>query len=106
MFSKDADCPFWRGRCKEHKCRLYIQVTGKHPQTGADLSDWGCSLAFLPMLVIKGAQETHQAAAAIESFRNEMVNAQDTARQTEVALAKALNQVAVAGRNTKLINGK
>jgi hypothetical protein len=58
-----------------HKCPLWIQLRGKHPQTNEEIDRWGCSFAFLPMLMIEGAQQTRQAGAAIESFRNEMVNA-------------------------------
>jgi hypothetical protein len=37
---------------------------------------WGCAVGWLPMLLIEGAQQTRQAGAAIESFRNEMVQGQ------------------------------
>ncbi len=58
-----------------HKCPLWVQLRGKNPQSNEDVDRWGCSLAFLPMLIIEGAQQTRQAGAAIESFRNEMVDA-------------------------------
>jgi hypothetical protein len=58
-----------------HKCPLWVQLRGTNPQTNEEIDRWGCSLAFMPMLMIEGAQQTRQAGAAIESFRNEMVNA-------------------------------
>lgn len=73
--SKKADCPFWRGPCKEHQCRLYIQVIGHNPNTGEQINQFGCSFEFLPMLLIENAQQSRQTGAAVESFRNEMVNA-------------------------------
>jgi hypothetical protein len=56
------------------RCHWYIQVRGKSPQTGESVDEWGCSLAWLPVLLIEGSQQTRQAGAAIESFRNEVVS--------------------------------
>jgi len=53
-----------------------MQVIGKNPQTGQDLSEWNCAISFLPMLLIEGAQQQRHTGAAIESFRNEMVQIQ------------------------------
>ena len=61
--------------CLEHSCTQYIQIIGMDPQTGNDINKWGCAAAFLPMLIIEGAQMGRQTGAAIESFRNEMVKA-------------------------------
>tara|TARA_Y100000310_G_C19954985_1_gene478571 strand:+ start:224 stop:436 length:213 start_codon:yes stop_codon:yes gene_type:complete len=48
---------------------------GKNPQTGQDVNEWNCAVTWLPMLLIEGSQQTRQTGAAIESFRNEMVEA-------------------------------
>lgn len=71
--SKKNDCPFWRGPCKEHECRLYIQLQGSNPNTGEAINKWGCSFEFLPMLLVENSQQQRQTGAAVESFRNEMV---------------------------------
>ncbi len=68
-------CPLIQKKCKEHKCKFYIQVMGKNPQTGQDVNEWNCAVTWLPMLLIEGSQQTRQTGAAIESFRNEMVEA-------------------------------
>ena len=70
-------CPLIQKKCKEHKCKFYIQVLGKNPQTGQDVSEWNCAITWLPMLLIEGSQQTRQTGAAIESFRNEVVKGQD-----------------------------
>ena len=69
-------CPLIQKKCKEHKCKFYIQVLGKNPQTGQDVSEWNCAITWLPMLIIEGSQQTRQTGAAIESFRNEVVKTQ------------------------------
>jgi hypothetical protein len=52
-----------------------MQVMGKHPQTGEQLNQWGCAIPFLVMTSIETAKQARSGAAATESFRNEMVNA-------------------------------
>lgn len=59
--------------CMEHRCAFYTQVQGHHPQTGEMLNEWGCSISWLPVLMIENSQQQRQTGAAVESFRNEMV---------------------------------
>lgn len=68
-------CPFNQRDTSEvcHKCPMWTQVRGTNPQTGAEVDDWRCALAWLPMLLIENAQQSRQTGAAVESFRNEMV---------------------------------
>ena len=53
-----------------------MQVIGKNPQTGQEVNQWDCAITWLPTLLIEGSQQTRQAGAAIESFRNEVVKTQ------------------------------
>lgn len=68
-------CPFWKKDMSEvcHVCPMWQLVRGKHPQTGADVDEWNCSLAWLPTLLIDASRQTYRSGSAIESFRNEMV---------------------------------
>ena len=61
--------------CTPFDCGWFIQIRGKHPQTGEELDEYGCAMAMMPMLMIENSRQTSQAGAAIESFRNEMVKA-------------------------------
>ena len=83
-------CPLTGDDCMEHKCDWYINVLGTHPQSGETINRWGCSMSFLPMLMIENSQQQRSTGAAIESFRNEMVKGnQDLLDHVE--LAKRLN---------------
>jgi hypothetical protein len=62
--------------CKKLDCAWFIQMTGTNPQTGEQVDEWGCSVALLPMLMIENARESSQTGAAVESFRNVMVEQQ------------------------------
>ena len=62
-------------KCKQFDCAWFIQIKGTHPQTGAEVDEYGCAMAMMPLLMIENSRQTNQAGAAIESFRNEMVKA-------------------------------
>jgi len=78
--------------CRQLECAWFIKVLGKNPNTGKDVEDWGCSVAWLPILSIENSQQQRQTGAAVESFRNEMVksNEVNTAIMIETANLKFL----------------
>lgn len=68
-------CPFLKKDCVGHQCKMYVHLTGTNPQTGLPVDEFDCSFSWLPVLLIEGAKETRQAAAAVESMRNRIVEA-------------------------------
>ena len=72
-------CPLLDKECIQFKCVFWTLLRGKHPQTGEELDEYNCAVAWLPMLLIENAKEVRQGAAATESFRNEMVRGQAAA---------------------------
>ena len=79
-------------------CAWFIKIVGKNPNTGEDVEDWGCSIAWMPILMIENSQQQRSTGAAVESFRNEMVKSSEMNQR--VLLAAAGIPVA----NPKLIN--
>ena len=72
----ESNCPLDKFKpCRQHECGWFIEVRGTHPQTGEEIAEWGCSMAILPVLMIENGKQSHQSTAAIESFRNEVVKA-------------------------------
>jgi len=59
--------------CKQFDCAWFMKITGTDPNTGKDTEEWGCAMAWLPVLLLENAQQSRQTGAAVESFRNEMV---------------------------------
>lgn len=82
-------CPFNQKPVEKvcHKCPLYVLIRGRNPQTGEQIDQWGCSLAWMPMLMIENSQQQRQTGAAVESFRNEM--AQDNQSLTNAMMIAA-----------------
>ncbi len=63
--------------CKNFECAWFMKIQGTDPNTGVEIEEWGCSMAWLPKLLIENAQMSRQTGAAVESFRNEMVRQND-----------------------------
>lgn len=55
------------------KCLWHTRLRGINPQTGQEIDNDGCAVAFLPILLIENSQQQRQTAAAVESTRNELV---------------------------------
>lgn len=65
-------CPLIKKDCIGVKCSWFTQVRGTNPNTGKEVDEWGCAIAWLPVLLIENAQQSRQTGAAVESFRNEV----------------------------------
>ncbi len=77
-----ANCPLDGFKpCRQLDCAWFMKVRGTNPNTGEELDDYGCSMAWLPVLMIENSQRQMQTGAAVESFRNEMVKANETSQQ-------------------------
>jgi hypothetical protein len=81
---KDNFCPLIKKKCIEHKCSWYIQVRGSNPNTGDPVDRWDCVVSWMPMLLIENSQQQRQTGAAVESFRNETVRANQENQQLYV----------------------
>jgi len=73
--------------CRQLECGWFIQIRGKNPNTGEDIDKWGCSMAWMPIMMIENAHMQRQTGAAVESFRNEMVKSNE--KTTELLLQSA-----------------
>lgn len=74
-------------------CTRWIQIMGRNPNTGGEINKYDCIDNWIPMLLIENSFINKQTGAAVESFRNEMVKANEA----------TLNLV--AGEQRKLLNG-
>ena len=72
------NCPLNKFKpCKGLECAWFIQIRGLNPNTGEEVDEWGCAVAWLPILSIENSQMQRQTGAAIESFRNEVVKSNE-----------------------------
>jgi hypothetical protein len=90
-------CPLMGGECIEDgsikdgelvSCRFWVTVMGKDPQTGQEVNTGDCAMAWTPILLIENSKVNRETGAAVESFRNEMVKANETNTQVLIATSQ------------------
>ena len=84
-------CPLIQADCKGLQCSWFTQIRGVNPNTGKEVDEWGCAVTWLPMLMIENSQQQRQTGAAVESFRNEMVNAHQASQAILLTTAKLID---------------
>ena len=82
-------CPLIKKDCIGLHCAWFTQVRGHNPNTGKDVDEWSCAVAWLPVLLIENSQQQRSTGAAVESFRNEMVKANEVGKQVLLAATGA-----------------
>jgi hypothetical protein len=80
-------CPLIKKDCIGIQCSWFTQIRGMNPNTGKEIDEWACSIAWMPILMIENSQQQRQTGAAVESFRNEMVKSNETSHQILIAAA-------------------
>lgn len=86
---KGAICPLHRKDVSKvcHTCPWYTCVRGSDPQSGKEVDDWQCAIAWLPMLTIETSKNVRGNQAATESMRNEIVKRMDEPRPMSIEQA-------------------
>ena len=93
------NCPLDKFKpCKQFDCAWFMKINGKNPNDGKDVEEWGCAMAWLPVLLVENAQQSRSTGAAVESFRNEMVEANQRSQQI---LLKEMSDVDIASQRLR-----
>lgn len=89
---KTLTCPLGH-KCQEAKgdhieqCAWFTKLAGENPQTGEQVDEFGCAMTWLPILLVENARTNRSTSSAVESFRNEMINANTASQQLLLATA-------------------
>lgn len=95
-------CPLGH-KCQEakgdaiHQCAWFVKLAGTNPNTGESVDEHGCAMNWLPVLLIENANTSRSTASAVESFRNEMVRANETSQQVLIATIQQRPALKVIG---------
>lgn len=79
-------CPLGH-KCEElrdgaiHRCAWFVKLAGQNPTTGEQIDEQGCAMSWMPVLLVENARTNRGTSAAVESFRNEMVRANEFTSQ-------------------------
>ena len=71
-------------------CPKFIKISGVNPNDGQPIDRFGCIDSFLHMLLIENSQMQRQTGAAVESFRNEIVKANENSLRMLAASSQLL----------------
>lgn len=94
-------CPHWKEACVEghtksmgesaegvqYKCRYWIHVSGKDPQTLNQIDWFDCADAWVPTLLIENAQMVRQNTASVDKTANIFFEALPAEAKDRVALS-------------------
>lgn len=61
------------------RCAWYVRIEGKNPNTGEDMNESRCAMAWQPLLTVGLTGKMDNTAVSIQSLRNETIKRQDLA---------------------------
>lgn len=85
-------CPLIKKDCVGMQCTWFTRIQGYDINTGNQVDEYQCAIAWMPMLLIENSGQQRQTGAAVESFRNEMVKANQTSQKVLLASLGFQNQ--------------
>ena len=88
-------CPLIQKDCVGLVCAWFTRVQGYDMNTGNLVDDYQCAIAWMPMLLIESSGQQRQTGAAVESFRNEMVKANEQSQKVLLAAANVQNHTLI-----------
>lgn len=77
QLEKGTYCPLLKKKCIGLECAWFTRVQGYDVNTGNQVDEYQCAISLLPMLLVENSGQQRQTGAAVESFRNEMVKANE-----------------------------
>lgn len=86
----ELTCPLGH-RCEDardgkiHRCAWFVTLQGQNPTTGEAIDEQGCAMNWIPVLLVENSRVSRGTSAAVESFRNEMMAANQST--TDVLLS-------------------
>jgi hypothetical protein len=81
-------CPLIKKDCVGLTCAWYTRVQGYDMNSGNQVDNYECAISWLPMLLIENSGQQRQTGSAVESFRNEMVKANEVNTQLILAASE------------------
>jgi hypothetical protein len=97
-------CPLWKRKMKLvcHNCSWWTHLRGKHPQGEEILDQWGCAIAWMPMLMVENSQMQRQTGASVDKVASVMYQAavDSTALRAE-AVSEVIRQLSNGGQQAE-----
>jgi len=103
MNKKDMKgCPYMRMKpCVGDECSMYMHMMGSNPQTGQPVDQFGCAIAFTPVLIIENSGQQRGACASIDSMRNVIDKANGINEAVTKEMVNAVNSLTESQNKTR-----
>lgn len=110
-------CPYYKEACidghtksmgetadgVQYKCRFWVHVAGKDPQSFNQIDWFDCSIAWMPTLLIENAQMIRHNTASVDKTANIFFEALPSDAKERVAISLTVPSVP---SNVKQLEGK
>jgi hypothetical protein len=73
--TKGTFCPLIKKDCVGLQCNWFMRLQGTNPNTGAEVDEWACSIAWVPLLLIENSRQQINTSGVINNFRTDLVAA-------------------------------
>lgn len=68
----DLQCPLMKGPCIQRMCRWWISLQGQNPQDGSVYDRWGCTIEFIPILLVGLGKDQRSTGQSVEDFKRDL----------------------------------
>lgn len=89
---KGTFCPLIKKDCVGLQCNWFMRVQGINPNTGAEVDEWACSIAWIPLLLIENSRQQMSTTQVVHNFKQDLVT----------ATASSLQLIAQAAQDTPI----
>jgi len=90
----------------QHKCRFWIHVAGKDPQSFNQIDWFDCAIAWMPTLLIENAQMIRHNTASVDKTANIFFEALPAEAKERVAISLTSTQTEPQQTDIKQLEGK
>lgn len=73
--AKGTYCPLIKKDCVGLQCNWYMHLQGTNPNTGQEVDEYACSIAWIPLLLIENSRQHLNTNTVMNSFKNDLVQA-------------------------------
>lgn len=75
-------CPLLKKPCIKLDCAWFTSIRGNNPETNDPVEHWGCSIVWIPSLLVENSYQQRVTSATVETFRNQMVSSSEKTAET------------------------
>jgi hypothetical protein len=79
--TKGTFCPLLKKDCVGLQCNWFMRVQGVNPNTGDQVDEWACAIAWIPMLLIENSRQQMNTTQVFDKFKNDLVAATTSSLQ-------------------------